>query len=241
MAARPTKCQLGELEIAFLGHVLSEGRVRPEQDKLDKIGAAAAPRTKKELRSFLGLAGFYRKFVPRYAELALPLTDRTKKNQPERVDWGETCQQAFDAIRKALESGAFLQLPDNRFPYVLRTDASGTGLGAALMQDQGQGLLPVAFASKKLSSAERYLSSSGPGLFPHSANCAAPAYGLDHSSAPDLLLTQTVPLSRRLTGAPASGRISEGNDQTAERGAATGVGHSSLDREHPTAMKDCCA
>nr|KAG5714952.1 hypothetical protein BaRGS_000440 [Batillaria attramentaria] len=154
MAARPTKCQLGELEIAFLGHVLSEGRVRPEQDKLDKIGAAAAPRTKKELRSFLGLAGFYRKFVPRYAELALPLTDRTKKNQPERVDWDETCQQAFDAIRKALESGAFLQLPDNRFPYVLRTDASETGLGAALMQDQGQGLLPVAFASKKLSSAE---------------------------------------------------------------------------------------
>ena len=85
---------------------------------------------------------------------ALPLTELTKKKQPEVLVWSDQCQQAFESIRQSLEEGAFLQLPNTQFPFVLRTDASGGGLGATLMQDQGEGLLPVAFASRKLSGAE---------------------------------------------------------------------------------------
>ena len=113
------------------------------------------PTTKKELRSFLGLAGYYRKFVPGFATLALPLTERTKARCPEKVTWTEECEQAFSQLKAVLCSKPVLVLPDDALPYTLRTDASGEGLGAVLLQDQGQGLQPVAYASKKLSDAER--------------------------------------------------------------------------------------
>lgn len=153
LAVRPTKCQIGGLEISFLGHHFQKGSIIQE-DKVQKVADALPPSTKKELRAFLGLAGYYRKFIPNFVEIALPLTNQTKGKRPDKVQWDDDCQKAFDALKKALVSKPLLILPDPALPFVLRTDASATGVGASLLQDQGNGLQPVAYASKKLSEAE---------------------------------------------------------------------------------------
>ncbi|XP_076434600.1 uncharacterized protein LOC143274616 [Babylonia areolata] len=154
LAAKPSKCELGFSEIQFLGHTVSEGHLGLQQEKVDRIRNAPVPTTKKELRSFLGLAGYYRKFVPRYAEVALPLTEKTRGKEPTKVSWSPECQKAFDSLKDALVSAPILQLPDQSKPFVLRTDASGTGLGAVLLQEHEGMLRPVAYASKKLVGAE---------------------------------------------------------------------------------------
>ncbi|XP_076451106.1 uncharacterized protein LOC143286993 [Babylonia areolata] len=155
LSARPTKCQLGCPEISFLGHHLQGGQLHPEQDKVAKIREAHPPATKKELRAFLGLAGYYRRFVPKFSETALPLTNKTKGSEPNKVLWSDECQKAFDKLKEALINPPVLVLPDPSKTFVLRTDASGLGLGAVLLQDHGEGLQPIAFASKKLSGAEQ--------------------------------------------------------------------------------------
>jgi transposase InsO family protein len=155
MSARPTKCLLGASQTSFLGHQVGDGKLWPETDKVEKIRDAERPGTKKQLRAFLGLAGYYRKFVPGYAQTALPLTDRTKAKQPEKVSWDNAAEKAFKELKTALTCFPVLILPDQKKPFVLRTDASGTGMGAVLMQDHGQGLQPVAYASKKFSGAEK--------------------------------------------------------------------------------------
>ena len=155
LSVRPTKCFLGCREISFLGHFLGRGNLSPEEDKVDKIRKAPRPTTKKELRSFLGLVGYYRKFVANYSKLALPLTDKTKAKQPDKLQWDETAETSFQQLKEAMCSSPILKLPDCTKPFVLRTDASGVGLGAALLQTHGDDLLPVAYASKKLSDAER--------------------------------------------------------------------------------------
>ena len=137
-----------------LPFVVRQGQVFPEEDKAEKIRNAKPPTTKKELRAFLGLAGYYRKYVPNFATIAVPLTDKTKGKLPEKIKWDGECQKAFDCLKGALSSGPVLLLPDQKKPFTLRTDASGVGLGAVLMQDQGKGLQPVAYASKKLTGAE---------------------------------------------------------------------------------------
>ena len=155
MSARPTKCRLGYREIGFLGHTVSAGVLAPEEDKICKIRDATPPETKRELRAFLGLAGYYRRFVPRFAEIALPLTNKTKGREPQKVVWSQECQKAFAEMKKVLTSEPVLILPDQNEPFVLRTDASGKGLGAVLLQERDGLLRPVAYASKKLNEAEQ--------------------------------------------------------------------------------------
>ncbi|KAK7095859.1 hypothetical protein V1264_005220 [Littorina saxatilis] len=155
MAARPKKCFLGFKQISFLGHQVGSGKVWPEEDKVERVKNATRPENKRQLRAFLGLAGYYRRFIPNYAAVALPLTDLTKKKSPEKIPWDDSCERAFTTLKNRLSSFPVVLLPDDKLPFVLRTDASGTALGAALLQDQGNGLQPVAYASKKLSPAER--------------------------------------------------------------------------------------
>ena len=155
LSVRPTKCYLGFHELSFLGHKIGHGNLKPEEDKVSKIQEAPRPSNKSQLRSFLGLAGYYRKFVDNYASIALPLTNLTKKGSPDNLPWDESCQKSFETLKGKLSSKPVLILPDSSKTFVLRTDASGKSLGACLMQDKGQGLQPIAFASKKLNSAEQ--------------------------------------------------------------------------------------
>jgi len=154
LSARPKKCFLGFEELSFLGHVVRKGELRPEEDKLARVRDAPPPKTKKEVRAFLGMVGYYRKFVANFAAIALPLTDLTRKFKPNDVIWTPDCEKAFRTLKDRLLSEPILQLPDLNQPFVLRTDASGRGLGAVLLQERAEKLHPVAFASRKLSDAE---------------------------------------------------------------------------------------
>ena len=126
-----------------------------ETDKLEKIQDVEPPTTKKQVRAFIGLAGCYRKFIPTFAEIAVPLTDLTKKDQPTKVTWGPEQQHAFNVLWNLLNRAPILRLPDFNRPFKVQADASETGVGAALVQDYDDGRFPVAYASKKLLPKER--------------------------------------------------------------------------------------
>jgi len=119
LSARPSKCFLGFQEIEYLGHVIGHGRIRPMEEKLEKLRNLPRPTTKKQIRAFLGLAGFYRKFVEDFATVALPLTDATKKGKPNEVEWNEELESAFEEIKRRLCSEPVCILPDLDKPFVL--------------------------------------------------------------------------------------------------------------------------
>ncbi len=154
LTANPKKCAIGRVEIRYLGFRLGHGQVRPQIDKMAAIAACPRPKTKKEVRQFLGLAGYYRRFIPDYSELTSPLTDLTKKEVPDTVQWTERCQQAFTQVKAALCGGPLLHSPDFSLPFLLQTDASDRGLGAVLTQEMGVEERPVLYISRKLSKRE---------------------------------------------------------------------------------------
>ena len=154
LTARPTKCCFGFPTVEFLGHTVSEGVLRPQSEKVEKILDAVVPRTKKEIRSFMGLVGYYSKFVPNLAAIAAPLTDLTKSSKPNKVEWGEPQDRAFLTLKSRLASGPILRLPDFDKPFILRTDASDVGIAAVLMQEWDGVKHPISFASRKLQPRE---------------------------------------------------------------------------------------
>jgi len=133
--------------------------LKPKTEKVSKIRQAHPLKTKKQLRAFLGLAGFYRKYVPNFATIAVPLTDATRKGSPNEIQWGEAQQRAFQALKVYITNPPILHLPDVNRPFILQTDASNIGLGAILLQEDDSGIkYPVAFASRKLLPRETHYS-----------------------------------------------------------------------------------
>lgn len=109
------------------------------------------PTTKKDVKSFLGLTGYYRKFIPQYASLAAVLTDLTRKKGPNRIVWTQECELAFSKLKNVLCSSPVLESPDFTAPFILQTDASDRGVGAVLSQlDDKSKEHPIAYFSKKL-------------------------------------------------------------------------------------------
>ncbi|XP_016322800.1 uncharacterized mitochondrial protein AtMg00860-like [Sinocyclocheilus anshuiensis] len=95
LTANPKKCAVGRVEVRYLGFHLGHGQMLPQISKTAAVATCPRPKTKKEVRQFLGLAGYYRRFVPNYSDLTSPLTDLTKREAPDPVQWTELCQQAF--------------------------------------------------------------------------------------------------------------------------------------------------
>ena len=112
------------IECLYLGHVVGRGQVRRDNAKVTAIQNFLRSKKKKDVRSFIGLAGYYRRFVPNYSAIATPLTDLTKKDCPDRVVLTEQHQTSFDALKKALSSDPVLQGPDYTTEFVLHSDAS---------------------------------------------------------------------------------------------------------------------
>ena len=125
--------------------------MRPEQCKIDAVREFQQPRTKKQVRAFLGLAGYYRKFIPDFATIAVPLTNLTKKSASAHVQWGKEQKCAFDQLKEMLTSSPVLNNPDFSRPFILQTDASDVGIGSVLSQMDEKGEEhPIAYASRKL-------------------------------------------------------------------------------------------
>ena len=154
LTANPKKCAIGRVEVRYLGFHLGNGQVRPQINKTAAIAACPRPKTKKGVRQFLGLAGYYRRFIPNYSDVTSPLTDLTKKGAPDPVQWTEQCQRAFLEVKAALCGGPLLHSPDFSLPFVLQTDASDRGLGAVLSQEVEGEDRPVLYISRKLSVRE---------------------------------------------------------------------------------------
>ena len=151
LTMKPRKCQFAMSQCSYLGHVVGNGKVRPEQSKLQAVKEFPTRTTKKQVRAFLGLTGYYRKFIADYAKTVTALTDLTKKDAPNKIVWSPECEQAFRSLKEALGSSSVLQSPDFHRTFILQTDASNRGVGAVLSQRDDEGVeRPVAFYSKKL-------------------------------------------------------------------------------------------
>ena len=148
-----SKCSFAQSGVEFLGHWVDRQGISPLHSTASAIATYPRPNNLKELQQFLGLAQWYRKFVPSYSVIAVPLTDLTRKDRP--WVWSKECEKAFLTLRSALHSRPLLAHPDNKLPFVVFTDASVVGLGGVLCQGFGRGLQPITFESKKLSRSER--------------------------------------------------------------------------------------
>jgi len=149
---KKSKCKLFRLETDFLGFHISEAGVSTQEKKVQAIVDRTAPQSVKELKSFLGVLNFYRKYVPGYAALALPLTNLLRKNV--KFCWDEAQEIAFQELKRRLTSAPVLRYFDPALATCVLVDASDYAIGAVLTQQHGEDLLPVAFFSKRLNTAE---------------------------------------------------------------------------------------
>ena len=147
--AKFSKCQFWLDKIAFLGHVISAKGISVDPQKIEAIVNWKPPTNASEVRSFLGLAGYYRKFVERFSKIATPLTNLLKKDQ--KFEWSDTCQHSFEELRQRLKTAPVLALPSGKNGYVVYSDASRQGLGCVLMQNGRV----IAFTSRQLKKREQ--------------------------------------------------------------------------------------
>ncbi|GBG85776.1 hypothetical protein CBR_g40585 [Chara braunii] len=142
------KSSFGVPSVIYLGHVISGDGLTPEAAKIVAIQDWPQPQIVRDVRSFMGLASYYRKDVRNFSAVAAPVTNLTKKDAS--FLWTLPCQLAFTRPKKALTRALVLKLPDPTLPFILTTDASQYGVGAVIQQDDGNGLRPVEFMSKKI-------------------------------------------------------------------------------------------
>ena len=128
-------------------------------DKIEAIRDWPPPQTKKQVRAFLGLAGYYRRFVPGFGATAAPLHELTEKGSPDPVVWRQGRQEAFGTLKAALVKQPILKAPLYNKPFYITTDASDSGLGAVLLQKHQETRHPVVYLSQKLIPREWNLSS----------------------------------------------------------------------------------
>ena len=127
-----SKCDFFKSEIHYLGHLIFLEGISPLPNKLDCIQHMPSPKNVKEIKQFLGLTGYYRKFVPRFADISRPLTTLTKKDK--KFEWMPACQKSFDLLKETLRGESVLKYADTGKPYTLYTDASKFGWAGVLTQ-----------------------------------------------------------------------------------------------------------
>ncbi|GJT77518.1 putative nucleotidyltransferase, ribonuclease H [Tanacetum coccineum] len=147
--AKFSKCEFWLREVQFLGHVINGDGIHVDPSKIEAVKNWEAPRTPSEVRSFLGLAGYYRRFIENFSKIAKPLTVLTQKSKT--FDWGEEQENAFQTLKDKLCNAPVLALPDGPEDFVVYCDASGLGLGCVLMQ-RGK---VITYASRQLKIHEK--------------------------------------------------------------------------------------
>ena len=158
------------MEVSFLGHVLSAKGISPNPKKVDNVWDWPVPKTSKEVHSFIGLASYYRRFIPNFTKWSKPLNTlivlpahqakvrhgEIKKSELTEFVWSKECQEGFDALKHALTTSPVLAYPDYTQPFILETDAFLKGLGAVLSQKGKDGeVCVIVYASRSLRPSER--------------------------------------------------------------------------------------
>ena len=142
--AKFSKCEFWLEEVKFLGHVVSSRGILVDPSKIEAVLDWKVPSSVSEIKSFLGLAGYYRRFIQDFSRIATPMTQLTKKSAVWK--WSSACQAAFDELKRLLTSTLVLIIPDPAKTFVVYTDASRLGLGGVLMQESHA----VAYVSRQL-------------------------------------------------------------------------------------------
>lgn len=145
---QPQKCHFLKREIIYLGHKCSQNGCEPDPEKTNTIQNIREPTNVKEIQSFLGIANYYRRFIPNFAKTALPLVKLTRKNN--QFQWDDNCSSSFNTLKQILGSNSVLSFPNFKKPFEISTDASNEALGAVLSQEDN----PITFASKTLNTTE---------------------------------------------------------------------------------------
>jgi hypothetical protein len=137
-----SKCEFWLDSVKFLGHTISSEGISIDPSKVQEVMDWQPIKLAHQIRSFLGLAGYYRRFIPDFSRIAKPMTELLKKGM--KFVWSEACDKAFRKLRELLTSAPVLAQPDNSKPYEVYCDASGTSLGCVLMQENRV----IAYASR---------------------------------------------------------------------------------------------
>ena len=173
-----SKCQFCKTKLRYLGHVVSQAGIEPDPEKIRAVRDYPVPTRLKEVRTFLGLTGYYRRFIKNYANIAEPLIALTRNSDTKQFEWKLSCQQAFEYLRCSLTEAPIIAYPQFDKPFILQFDASDVGLSAILAQkltddDDVQREHVISYASRTLTSSERHFS-------PTERECLAIVYGCSH-------------------------------------------------------------
>lgn len=156
---QPKKCFFLRKEILYLGHIISTDGIKVDKSKIDAVCSYPIPQNQKQVKSFLGLASYYRKFIKNFSLIAQPLTDRLRKNN-KSFSWDCHCSDSFEKLKHALTNAPVLQYPNFKNTFIVTVDASDYAIGAVLSQkfivDTDEADLPIAYASRVLNPAERH-------------------------------------------------------------------------------------
>ena len=152
LSLQPDKCEFLKKEVIYLGHIISKDGVKPNPEKVEAVRNFPRPRNIKNIRQFLGLTGYYRRFIDGYAGMAKPLTQLLKSDVP--FNWGEEQENSFKELKEKLITEPVLIFPDFSKPFIVTTDASGYAIGGILSQGPINQDRPIAYASRTLNGAE---------------------------------------------------------------------------------------
>lgn len=145
---KPSKCELFQPEVLFLGHIVGQNGLRPNPKTIEAVLSWKEPGNVREIRQYLGLCSYYRQYIEGFSHIAAPLTKLTKKNA--KYVWSNDCQVAFDTLKQKLCSAPILAYPKPGLKYILDCDASDVGIGGVLSQVQNGKERVIAYASKRL-------------------------------------------------------------------------------------------
>jgi hypothetical protein len=148
---QPEKCFFLKRELAFLGHVVGEDGIQPDEAKIITVKTFPIPKNQKQLKGFLGLASYYRKFIKNFSSIAEPLLKLLRKDI--KFHWSEQCNVAFQDLKSCLTQPPVLMHPDFNKIFIITCDASNSGIGCVLSQMHNVFDKPIAFSSRVLNKA----------------------------------------------------------------------------------------
>lgn len=127
---QPSKCQFLRREVVYLGHLITDAGVKPDPTKISCVRDHPVPRNPTEIKQFLGLSRYYKRFIEKYSQIAKPMTTLLKKGQP--FEWTTECQTAFETLVQKLVTAPILQYPNFEEPFILTTDTSQYAIGSII-------------------------------------------------------------------------------------------------------------